>query len=250
MRRTAALLSLPLYLTTRGVLRCWLPPPLGIDPMFLLPLYLVLPPCLIVLASVVGRDHVIRRVLQVIGSLGMVAVWAWLALQGDGLLFESVLDVTFLGMTAISLAEAAVFTRRAPTSDPERRLTLALLILIPADVALAIAYELRGLFDPDILSVPGIQDWIKALGTSIGLGCVFLLAAWGLVRDRRWTLWVALAASVAHVVAETVLWATGRMLPAYYYLTEAFPGHLVLATLAVLFVRRLRRVNEMTASDR
>ncbi|HEX7898158.1 MAG TPA: hypothetical protein VF950_10385 [Planctomycetota bacterium] len=237
MRRAAALLTLPLYLTSTLILRCWMSIPWDYDPGFLLPLYLVLPPCLPVLAAGVGRDHPARRILQVVGGLGMLAVWAWLAYLAEDPFFDVVLAVPFLGMTAISLAEAV---RRPPTPDPERRFTLALLFLFPVEVALSIAWELRTALDPEVRSMPGVRDWIEAVGTSVGLGCVFLLAAWGLVRDRRWTLWAALAASTVHAIAATVPYVTGKTSPAYY-LRETFAGHLLLTTVAVLLIRRLRR---------
>jgi hypothetical protein len=249
MRRTAALLSLPLYLTSRLILRCWLSIPIEYDAGWLLPLYLVLPPCLPVLAAGLGRDHAARRILQVVGSFGMLAVWARLAYLSDDLVFDIALSVPFLGMTAISLAEAVVFARRPPSPDPERRFTLALLFLFPAEVVLRVAWELHTALGPEARSMPGLRDWIDAIGTSVGLGCVFLLAAWGLVRDRRWTLWAALAAAVVHAIAATVPYVTGKISPAYY-LRETFAGHLLLATTAVLLVRRLRRVNERTASVR
>lgn len=266
MRRTAALLTVPLFLAVVSA-AVYEPDPLGgwrsratgqpvEGPALRARHVLDLIPLLLIGAACVGRSRPVQPLLQTLGGVWLAALWG-LLLKDCWRIDSAFFDATpFLGMTLLSLLEAQVYPRRPAVPDPDRRFGTATLCLLALQESAQLAQLILSPFCPPFTR-HFLLDWVDLSLLPLGTIATLLLTAWGLWQRARWAPWVGLTAAAGLLVPPLyefirviALRPDLRERTLWFYFVGHFPRHLLLTTAAVLLARRLRRPRQEAAPAR
>jgi hypothetical protein len=151
-----------------------------------------------------------------------------------------------LGLALVSLLEAGIYSRLPPSPDPTHRFTLNLLLILVAKQLLYI---------PGVLQNPNLgrtEDFLRPLAYVGGQATAFLVVAWGMWANQRWSAWVGTLLTGA--LAVETLWSyrshlIGRspsfLLFAHYELPRLVV-HVAVAALLGARAWKARRQNVLT----
>lgn len=166
---------------------------------------LSLVPFSLLIISCAGRSRV-HLALQAVGT-----VWFALLLgravfvTADTLLTAASLLAT-AGIAILSGVETIMAARRHTAAEPDRRLTIELLLVL-AGVQLGYLAALMLGFPSSLLTPERILSWIVR---PLGLASAFFVLAWGLRARRRWSSWIG--AGLAGWLAAVTAWSFVRVM--------------------------------------
>ncbi len=184
--------------------------------------------------------------LQAVGTILLLTFWLGLALRSRDAQSLVLQSIAFLGMAALSLWENIVGPRRPVDPDPGRRLAIGLLgILAAAEGADAALNS----FDSMTSAWFFTFHWLSmVLLLPLGIVATYFLSMWGLWNRTRWAPWLGLV--VVSWLGGTALWKVGAHpfqpsedpgLYAWVFLTAYFSNLLIQASAAILLALRIRR---------
>jgi hypothetical protein len=249
MRRTAALLTIAAFLQVYAAedgtsnnlgTHLWTLASTGLrEPAS--PLMVAFLPLILIAASALGSRPPVPHLLQILGSLFLLLVWAWIVTRSDEVRNTLYSSVPLLGMSWLSLGGVFARMRRRPDPDPERRFAAALLALL-ATMHLAWAVHVFDMFG----DLGARLRW--PIAYLAGTGVALALLAWAAWTRQGWAPWMGILATGC-LFCKT-LWGMiqsirgiqgGRAEHVALYVFSTLPSLLLLAIVAGLLARRLRR---------